>query len=49
MCRGIVPWWQVWCLAGGPRPKVYAEAIPESVEVKVENNMITFKFRTYLA
>jgi hypothetical protein len=39
---------KVWSF-GGQKPKVYAWAGFESLEVKVENNMITLKFRTYMA
>lgn len=38
----------VICAADNPNPYVYTEALFESLEVKVEANMMTLKFRTYL-
>ena len=39
---------KVWCFAG-QKPQVYAWAGFESLEVKVENHMMTLKFRTFMA
>ena len=39
---------KVWCF-GGQKPKIYACAGFESLEVKVEAQMMTLKFRTFLA
>ncbi len=39
---------KVWSF-GGAKPKVYAWAGFESLEIKIEDHMLTLKFRTFLA
>ena len=39
---------KVWCMVG-ERPSVYAWAKAESLEMKVEENMMSLKFRTWMS